>query len=192
MISWGVNESIGEHIREGEVLRQLLNPVSYFGYQFGIKIGILLEALIVGGITFVLCSFLFGILPPTSITNLLFFLLMIALSIIVVFLFEMILGMTAFYTNSIWGIEVLKRAILNIFTGMIAPIALFPEFLQKIANVLPFQECIYTPISIYFGELGKAEILQALLKQCIWIAILYVIAKMVFQKAIKNITINGG
>lgn len=192
IISWGVNESIGEHIREGEVLMHLLNPISYFGYQFGIKIGILLEALIVGGITFGLCFFFFGILLPAGIVNFLFFLLMIILSIMIIYFFEIILGMTAFYTNSIWGIEVLKRAILNIFSGMIAPIALFPEFLQKITNFLPFQECIYTPIRIYFGELNYVQIGQSLLKQCIWIVILYVIAKIVFQKAIKNITINGG
>ena len=98
----------------------------------------------------------------------------------------------AFYTNAIWGAEILKRAVLSIFSGMIAPIALFPEALQKIANFLPFKDCIYTPISIYFGELSNIEIMQVLLKQCIWIAVLYAIAKIIFSKAVKNITVNGG
>ena len=83
-------------------------------------------------------------------------------------------------------------AILNIFSGMIAPISLFPEFLQKIANFLPFKDCIYTPINIYFGKLSTTEIMQIMLKQCLWIILLYAIAKFVFHKAIKNITINGG
>ena len=100
--------------------------------------------------------------------------------------------MTAFYTDTIWGIEVLKRAILNIFSGMIAPITLFPGFLQKIAHILPFKDCVYTPINIYFGELSNLEIVQVIEKQCLWILILYTIAKIVFHKAIKNITVNGG
>ena len=75
---------------------------------------------------------------------------------------------------------------------MIAPIALFPSFLQKIAKVLPFKDCIYTPINIYFGNLSKMEIVSILLKQVIWIVILYGIAKIVFKKAVKNITVNGG
>jgi len=192
IIFWGVNESIGEHIREGEVQKQLLYPISYFNWNFGIRIGIMLESCIVGGITFIICLCLFGVLLPSSFMNFLFFIIVICLSVVTVYFFEMILGMAAFYTNSTWGVEVFKRAILNIFTGMIAPIALFPEFLQKIANFLPFKECVYTPISIYFGELSHNEILHIVLKQCIWIVILYIIAKFIFKKAIKNITINGG
>ena len=192
IIFWGINESIGEHIREGEVQKQLLFPISYFNWNFGIKIGVVLESCVVGGITFVICLCLFGVLPPAGIINFLFFIILICLSVVVIYLLEMILGMAAFYTNSLWGVEVFKRAVLNIFTGMIAPITLFPEFLQKIANVLPFKECVYTPISIYFGELSQNEILHVILKQCIWIVILYIIAKIVFKKAIKNITINGG
>ena len=115
-----------------------------------------------------------------------------ALSVVVVYFFELILGMTAFYTDSIWGIEIFKRAILSIFSGMIAPITLFPNSLQKIANILPFKDCIYTPINIYFGKLNNLEIIQVLFKQVIWIMILYILAKIIFRKAIKNITVNGG
>lgn len=192
IIVWGINETIGVAIREGEILRELLNPISYFSYYFGIRIGELTEAIIVSILTFGICVFLFGVLPPAGLVNFLFFIGVISLSILIVYFFELILGMTAFYTDSVWGIEVLKRAILNIFSGMIAPITLFPEFLQKIAHFLPFKDCIYTPINIYFGSLNTVEILQIIIKQCIWIVFLYAIAKFIFHKAIKNITINGG
>lgn len=192
IISWGINEEMGNSIREGEVLREFLNPISYFGYYFGIKMGDLVEAVTVGVITFIICLFLFGALAPAGILNFIFFIIVILLAVVSEFLFELILGMTAFYTNSIWGVEVFKRAILHIFSGMIAPIALFPEFLQKIVNVLPFKECIYTPINIYFGNLSYIEIFTVIVKQCLWIGIFYVIAKFVFKKAVKHITINGG
>ncbi len=192
IIDWGINETLGNSIREGEILKELLNPISFFCYYFGIRIGEMIEALIVGVITFFICSLLFGVLPPSGIINFLIFLVVICLAVIVVYFFEIIIGMIAFYTNSVWGIEIFKRSILNIFSGMIAPITLFPEFLQKIANLLPFKDCIYTPISIYFGELSNIEILQVILKQCIWIVALYIIAKIIFNKAVKNITINGG
>ena len=192
IISWGVNETIGRAIREGEVLRELLNPVSYFTYYFGIRVGELGESVLVGILTFIICAMLFSILLPQSILNLLFFIIIVFLSVITIYFFEIILGMTAFYTDSIWGIEILKRSILHIFSGMIAPIELFPETLQKIANILPFKDFIYTPINIYFGNLSNIEILGVILKLCVWIAIFYVIAKIVFKRAIKNITINGG
>lgn len=192
IISWGVNQEIGENIRDGEILRELLNPISYFNYYFGIRIGELIEAGTVAIITFIICSLLFGVLAPAGILNFLFFILIIILSVIVVFLFELSLGMTSFYTNAVWGVEVFKRAALHIFSGMIAPIALFPEFLQKIVNFLPFKECIYIPINIYFGNLSILEILQVISKQCLWIVIFYLLAKIMFKHTIKHITINGG
>lgn len=192
IINWGVNDIIGNSIREGEILRELLNPISYFNYYLGIRIGELIESTIVGVLTFGICSLLFGVLLPNGLLNFLFFIIVIFLAVIVVYFFELALGMTAFYTNSIWGIEIFKRSIISIFSGMIAPITLFPSFLQKIANVLPFKDCIYTPINIYFGELTNLEVLQVILKQCLWIAILYIIAKFLFNKAVKNLTVNGG
>ena len=192
IISWGVNETIGKAIREGEILRELLNPVSYFTYYFGIRVGELFYSVLVGILTFGICAVLFNILLPQSLLNMLFFIIIVFLSVITVYFFEILLGMTAFYTDSIWGIEILKRSILHIFSGMIAPIELFPEWLQKILDILPFKDFIYTLINIYFGKLSNIEILGVILKLCIWIAIFYVIAKIVFKKAIKNITINGG
>lgn len=192
IISWGVNEIMGDSIREGEILRELLSPISYFNYYFGIRLGELIESTIVGILTFIICSLLFGVLPPSNFLNFIFFTIVICLAVLVVYFFELIIGSMAFYTNTVWGIEVFKRAILTVFSGMIAPISLFPEILQKIANFLPFKHCIYTPISIYFGELNNIEILQIIFKQFIWIFILYIIAKILFNKAVKNVTVNGG
>lgn len=192
IVFWGINEMMGESIREGEILRELLNPISYFNYYFGMRIGELIEAVIVAILTFIISSLIFDVLLPSSLLNFIFFVLLIALAVVVVYFFELILGITAFYTDSIWGIEMFKRAVLSIFSGMIAPIILFPKFLQKIANFLPFKDCIYTPVNIYFGKLETMEILHIILKQCIWIIILYIGAKILFKKAIKNITINGG
>ena len=79
IISWGINKSMGDSIRDGEVLRELLNPISYFNYYFGIRIGELIEAGTVALITFISCSLLFGVLAPAGILNFIFFILIIML-----------------------------------------------------------------------------------------------------------------
>ena len=192
IINWGINEIMGNAIREGEILRELLNPLSYFSYYFGIRMGELIESIIVGILTFGICGWLFGVLFPAGILNFVLFIIVVFLAVVVVYFFELMIGMTAFYTNSIWGVEIFKRAIFSIFSGMIAPITLFPELLQKIANILPFKDFIYTPINIYLGQLSNIEILQVVLKQCVWIVLLYVVAKILFNKAVRSVTVNGG
>lgn len=88
--------------------------------------------------------------------------------------------------------EILRKAVIQIFSGMIAPITLFPMWFQKLSTYLPFKELIYTPINIWLGEVGYQEIIFVIIKQIIWGIVLYVIAKKFFKHAIKNITINGG
>ena len=131
IISWGINESIGNSIREGEILREMLNPISYFNYYFGIRLGEAIEAIIVGVLTFVICAILFGVLMPAGILNFLAFILLIALAVVVVYFFELILGMTAFFTNAIWGVEVLKRAILRNFYWYDSTNSIISKFFTK-------------------------------------------------------------
>lgn len=61
----------------------------------------------------------------------------------------MIVGITGFYTSSIWGMQLFRKSVISIFSGIIAPLTLFPNWFQNLANILPFKELIYTPINIY-------------------------------------------
>jgi ABC-2 type transport system permease protein len=192
LVSWGVNEDIGLAIRNGQISRQLLNPISFFGYYFGIKLGDTLTSLICSVGTFVACSFIWSVLLPSSIVHFLLFALMIILGIVIVFFIDVIVGMVIFYTSSICGMQILRKSIISIFSGMVAPIFFFPNWFQKIVDILPFKEMVYTPINMYLGLIPINETVFIFIKQLVWIIILYFISKIFFHKAIKNITINGG
>lgn len=86
----------------------------------------------------------------------------------------------------------LRKATITIFSGMIAPISLFPMWFQNISKYLPFKELIYTPINIWLGQVSYQEIVFVIIKQIIWGIILYLIARKFFSHVIKNLSINGG
>lgn len=189
---WGLNEDIAHSIRNGQIQRELLSPISYLQYYFGIYIGEMRFALKVGIATFVVCTIIWGVVMPSSLVALLAGIILILLGIPILYFLQMIIGITGFYTNSIWGMNILKKAIICIFAGMIAPINLFPEWFQVVANILPFQEVVYTPIYLYLGQIPIGEIGGIIIKQIIWIAILYILTKVFFHQAVKKVTINGG
>lgn len=189
---WGVNEDMAHSIRNGQINRELLNPISYFKYYFGIYLGELAFAIIIGGATFIICSFLFELVLPQNLINVLLSMFIIILGVPITFFFQMIVGIAGFYTDSIWGMQILRKAIIQIFSGIIAPITLFPMWFQELSKWLPFKELIYTPVSIWLGDIPMSDIVFIILKQAIWGIILYFIAKKFFNHAIKNITINGG
>ena len=192
IVEWGIDAQIGNSIRKGQVNRELLNPISYFQYYFGKKLGETAYMAIISVGAFAICSIIFGVILPANIFHFISFIIMVLINIVVLFFIDIIIGMCAFYTNMIWGMTVFRKAIITICSGLIAPITLFPIWFQNISKILPFQEFIYTPVSIYMGMIEEKEILLTFGKQIIWVLILYVIAKKFYNRAIKNITINGG
>lgn len=189
---WGVNEDMAHSIRSGNINKELLNPLSYFQYYFGVNIGEMGFALLIGVTVFIICSIFWGITVPASFTNFILFIFIILLGIPITFFFTMIVGTVGFYSSSIWGMQILRKSIISIFSGLIAPITLFPSWFQTIANILPFKELIYTPINIWLGEISINEVLLVVLKQIFWGILLYILAKLFFKHAVKKITINGG
>lgn len=190
--NWGVNEDMAHSIRNGNINKELLNPLSYFQYYFGVNIGEMGFAIVVGIATFIICSLFWSVTLPVSLINFLLFIFVILLGIPITFFFTMIVGTVGFYSSSIWGMQILRKSIISIFSGLIAPINLFPIWFQNIANILPFKELIYTPINIWLGQITTNEIIFVIIKQGIWIIVLYILAKLFFNHAVKKVTINGG
>lgn len=190
--TWGINEDISRAIKNGKINKELLSPISYFNYYFGIYIGEVRFALRVSFATFIICSILWQVVMPVSIINFLLFILIVVLTLPISFFIQMIIGIVGFYTNSIWGMKILRKSVISIFSGLIAPLTLFPTWFQKVADILPFKESIYTPINIYLGRIELNEIGFIILKLIIWTILLYVIAKIFFNHAVKKITVNGG
>lgn len=189
---WGINEDIAYSIRNGQINKELLNPITYFQYYFGINLGELGFAVVVGIATFILCTIFWELVLPVNLLNFLLCIIVIIIGVPITFFIQMIVGTVGFYTNSIWGMQILRKAVIQIFSGLIAPISLFPIWFQKISEFLPFKDLIYTPINIWLGQVSYTEIIFVIIKQIVWGFILYIIAKNFFNHAVKNITINGG
>lgn len=190
--TWGINEIMAHSIRNGQINKELLNPITYFQYYFGINLGELAFAVLIGIATFVLCAIFWKLAMPVSFLNFILCILVIILGIPITFFIQMIVGTIGFYTNSIWRMQILRKAIIQIFSGIIAPISLFPLWFQNLSEFLPFKELIYTPINIWLGQVSYNEIVFIIAKQILWGIILYIVAKSFFNYAVKNITINGG
>lgn len=190
--TWGINETMAHSIRNGQINKELLNPITYFQYYFGINLGELAFAGVIGIATFIICAIFWKLVLPANLLDFLLCIIVIILGIPITFFIQMIVGICGFYTNSIWGMQILRKAIIQIFSGIIAPITLFPIWFQKLSVWLPFKELIYTPINIWLGQVDYSQIMFVIVKQIIWGIILYIIAKLFFNHAIKNVTINGG
>lgn len=190
---FGTNEEMGEKIRNGTITMELLYPISYMDYYFSYKLGNTLRQVVLVVIpTFIITTLLFSVNININLINFGQFIIILMLAIVNVFFIEFIFGMVAFVTNSLWGLQTLKNSLIMIFSGAIAPITLFPQFMQVIMEKLPFVDFIYSPVNALIGNVDFIEFVNIIFRESIWAIILFIIANILYKKLIKKVTIFGG
>jgi ABC-type uncharacterized transport system permease subunit len=98
----------------------------------------------------------------------------------------------AFYTYSGYGLFASRIALHQTFSGLQAPLILYPPILLVIGRWLPFQHIIYTPLSIYMGRVEGTQAMSLLYEQALWAFGLYVVGHFTLRKALGQLEIQGG
>lgn len=188
-IVWEMDSSF----KSGKIILDISKPIKYKNYLFWLMFGRRVDFFIVVFIPlYFLLMFTLGNLKEWM-SNFGIFLLSCCFSIIISFLIDFIVGVTVFFTQSVWGINTLKSLIVSLCSGAIIPIDMFPNRIKKIIYYLPFK-CIYdSPIKLLLSNnFGFSDYMVVLGGQLLWIAILTVIANIIWERARSVVMINGG
>lgn len=116
------------------------------------------------------------------------FLVSVVLGHFVSFFITYALGLLALYfveTQSLFNFWYMP---LLIFSGQIAPLAMFPPTARAVADVLPFRYTIALPTEIFLGRLSPAEVQRGLLFQIGWIVAGYLIGRLLWARGLKRFT----
>ncbi len=186
---WGISRDI----RTGSVAVSFMRPLKYRTLIVARGMGEALTSLV---IMFVPCFLVVFFLAQGSIhigINILFFIPSFILAALVSLYLDFIVGMSAFYTENIWGITTVKETIVLLLSGALIPISFFPEGLQKAVQWLPFQSIFNLPLQIIVNNnYGVVDYLKIMALQIFWAVVLYFIGELAFRKASKAVTVNGG
>ncbi len=102
------------------------------------------------------------------------------------------LNILTIYLMSPTGIGSLFPIIMMFFSGLILPIPLFPEFLQRIFFYTPFVGLMDTPSRVITGNYSFQESISAMLVQIVWIGIITLINDSILEKKLQNVSVQGG
>jgi ABC-2 type transport system permease protein len=184
---------IGGGIRSGDVLMDLVRPTDYQLLTFSDTLGAyVMETLMVSIPSFLLALLLFHIAPPASAEAAAGFVVSLLASFFLVFSLDFLIGLMAFWTFNVWGLGYAKIALLDILAGTIIPITLFPDWLRRIAMLLPFKDMAYTPLAVYVGQIAGSAIWTSILVQLAWGIGLVILTRLLWLKARRRIEIQGG
>jgi ABC-2 type transport system permease protein len=141
-----------------------------------------------------LCGYLFlkRDVLPASWSSFGLFLVSFLLAFLIQYFICFIFVQGAFYTYSGYGIFAARGAMHQTFSGVSAPLLLYPSYLKTTAEWLPFRHTVQTPISIYMGWVQGSEAVGLVLQQVLWAVGLLVLGKLLMIKALKQLEVQGG
>lgn len=185
--------NMGDDIQTGVIVKDLLRPVGYSKWQFYSGLGRVIIKFIT---TFLPTAIVVYIVTKGAIhigINVLLFILSTAMSLLINYYINFMVGTICMYTNTIWGINIMKEVIVSLFSGATIPLAFFPDSIRHVVLLLPFQAICNAPIELVLhAEYGGSQCGEILLFQLVWLIALKLLSDIFFKVSVKRITVNGG
>lgn len=181
---------IGERVRKGTIVNELKKPVSLRAQAYMYELGRSSFKLITRGLPALVVGILFLNIGIPSLTGSamfgisLFFTLNLALSI------SYATSMLIFWTKIDWSLRMIRLMIGGLFSGAMIPLYLVPENIRSNFYLTPFPSMVDLPISIYQGT--TESVLNVFAVQVAWILIMMVLGEVLWRKAKKKLTVQGG
>lgn len=181
-ISWDVIDNI----KDGYFSNFLIRPLDYYFYWFTVNIsGKIIEGffvIIAAGIISIFFSGYFAF--PEKIITLIYFAISVMLGIVLSFEMDFCVGMITFWLTQVRTFKFMLQTLILFFAGAMLPLDLFPNFLIKIADMLPFRYLVFFPVSIYLGKINNPWPSFVIL--LVWIAIFYGLSRILLIRGIKR------
>jgi ABC-2 type transport system permease protein len=189
-ISWNNTDwQIANRIISGNMVQDLLKPVSVFKFQLALAVGHRLFA-VVG-----------EILPAVIILPLLYFPSFIDVGCVLRFIpvalgaffltyhINFLIGLLAFAMKSTASIQPIRVIISWTLGGGRIPLDFFPPFFVTLNAFLPFQYCFYYPIRVLLNMPGAStptDFLTVVGAQAGWIAGLHILCRLFWRGAYRQ------
>ena len=188
-----IDQEMAYEVIEGKIAMDLIKPVSIQWMWISRAMGE--SAFRLGLLTLptaVIVSLVFHVQAPASGENFVLFLFAVLGSFFLMGAINFMIGTCAIPLKSILALIRAKFWLIELLSGLLIPMAFFPDTIRKVLAWLPFEHIAYTPLQIYLGKLDRVHALQALATQWCWVVALLVLAHFWWQHSLRNITIHGG
>lgn len=188
-----VDREIADLVEDGQISLALARPVSFQGMMVAGAVGeslfrLLFFSLPIGAVL----ALVYPVQAPASALHLAAFLVSLVGSLLVLVHLNFLVGISALKLKSIQGVIRAKHYLLELLSGLLIPVSLFPGWLQEASPWLPFQYISYLPSTIYLGRVEGVDLWRALCVQLLWAVFLALLSAFLWTRATRRLTVQGG
>ena len=108
-------------------------------------------------------------------------------AILIRYFIAFILGLTSFWTITIYGQANLYENMVPLILGVIFPYNLITiDWLRTFLQLSPLSFIVYHPMQVYLGKYTWLETLYVFLSGIFWCVILYLLSKLILKLGLKK------
>jgi ABC-2 type transport system permease protein len=185
-----IARTMSENVKDGSIAYILNKPYDFLWYQFSTAMGetifrAMMNALF-GGLT---VWFLVG--APAHPEGFVIAIPAVLGAWILHFSINAMIGLSAFVVEDVSAFTWIYQKLAFIFGGMLIPLDFYPQWLQTIAEAMPFSSAIYGPARLFVTP-SLELFIQVMSLQIVWIFILSSVLVMIYHRGLTQLTVNGG
>lgn len=177
---------ISKHISEGGLSLFLTKPISYIKYVFINELGriFLITILSLFSQTIVTLFFLDKIIVNFNPLYIIIIIMMVFFAFVIELLIGFLIGIIAFWTDEVDGIQTTIDRVKRFFSGGYFPLSLLPVAFVTVSTYLPFQYSFFIPASLYLKKIDLYQGIYGLGIQIIWIFLLSLILSIAWRRGL--------
>ena len=184
-------DEISAAVKSGDLAYTLVRPYSYLGFQIAHSLGVTLPRMALNFCVAALVIMPFVRRVETSLPGILGFLVLAAPAVILDAMIAVLIGLGAFFIEEVRPLYWIYSKLLMSVGGMFLPLDLFPDWLRRVSEWLPFRLIIYAPARTFVAFDG-GFLLRALAAQLVYLVVVAAILGGVWRWGKRRIVVHGG
>jgi ABC-2 type transport system permease protein len=201
LLPWYADPEVADMVVSGAVAYERLRPLDTYGYWYARALAWTFARLLPRAIPmFALAGLILPLTglgawrlpPPPSWAAAVLFAVSISLTLLLSAAMTLLLNVIVTATMTNRGANALAMSLVNLFSGLIAPLPLFPGWMQGFLFLQPFAGLADLPFRIYVGQLSGQAALAAIAAQAFWTAALVVLGRSLLDRVMARLRVQGG
>ncbi|TCL63355.1 ABC-2 type transport system permease protein [Hydrogenispora ethanolica] len=193
---WFRDQELLNLITSGNVAYELCRPAGIYGLWFSKLLAQRLAAALLRCFPILIAASLlpqpYRLIPPPDPAALGLFVIALILGLLVLVALSMFMYLSVFVTMSPAGSLMVFSTVGEFLAGMVIPLPLMPERLQRLVYLLPFRLTADLPFRIYSGNIPVGEAWRGIGIQLVWLAALVILGRWALGKVLRKVVIQGG
>jgi len=201
LLPWNHDAELEREIRTGGVAFELLRPLDLYAYWAMRTLAMRVAATSLRALPIVVLAGLvlpgmglsdWRLAPPHSLAAAALFALALGVAIVLGCAITMLVHVSLLWTISGDGMARIMPTLVTVFSGMVIPLPLFPEWSWPILRALPFRALVDVPFRIYSGDIPAGEAAWPLALGMAWSLAFVAAGRALLARGQRMLVVQGG